>query len=117
MKMATFVMGGLVGAALTVAIRRSPKWSVAAGMLGRELKNRSFGMKEGAIGKMFDMRFGSDHSERRSASASEGSRKRASYDTETNKSGLGEIASIVSKDAGVRDEVNEILSESGQHRI
>ncbi|MFC3803135.1 hypothetical protein [Cohnella sp. GCM10012308] len=117
MKMATFVMGGIVGAALTVAIRRSPKWSVAAGLLGKELKNRSFGMKDGAIGKMFDMRFGSDHAERRSASASEGGRKRASNETETDRNGLGEIASIVSKDAGVRDEVNEILAESGQHRI
>ncbi|MDG0813135.1 hypothetical protein [Cohnella rhizosphaerae] len=72
MKMSAFVMGGIVGAALTVAIRRSPKWSVAAGMLGRELKNRSFGMKEGALGKMFDMRFNANHSERRDDSDREG---------------------------------------------
>ncbi|MDI4645451.1 hypothetical protein [Cohnella hashimotonis] len=124
MKMATFVMGGIVGAALTVAIRRSPKWSVAAGMLGRELKNRSFGMKDGAIGKLFDMRSGSTsaHADRRSASASEGSKRNASYapDTDasdTGKSGLGELASIVSKDRGVREDVNEILAENGQHRI
>lgn len=115
MKMATFVMGGIVGAALTVAIRRSPKWSVAAGMLGRELKNRSFGMKEGAIGKMFDMRFGSDHAERRGEHASESLKRTAS--TKSDADSLGEIANIVSKDPGVREDVNEILSESGQHRI
>lgn len=115
MKMATFVMGGLVGAALTVAIRRSPKWSVAAGMLGRELKNRSFGMKEGALGKMFDMRFNADRSERKGESASEGIKRSASRKSDSDS--LGELAGIVSKDPGVRDKVNEILSESGQHRI
>ncbi|SFB18748.1 hypothetical protein SAMN05216312_104310 [Cohnella sp. OV330] len=115
MKMATFVIGGIVGAALTVAIRRSPKLSVAAGMLGRELKNRSFGMKEGAIGKMFDMRFGSDHVERRGEQANESLKRTASRNSD--RDSLGEIASIVSKDPGVREDVNEILAESGQHRI
>ncbi|WP_217592727.1 hypothetical protein [Cohnella sp. GbtcB17] len=115
MKMAAFIMGGLAGAALTVAIRRSPRWSVAAGMLGRELKNRSFGMKEGALGKMFDMRFSADHSERKGESGSEGYKRSASKKSDSDS--LGELAGIVSKDPGVREEVNEILAESGQHRI
>lgn len=115
MKMSAFVMGGIVGAALTVAIRRSPKWSVAAGMLGRELKNRSFGMKEGALGKMFDMRFNANHSERRDDSDREGFMQPASK--KSGSDSLGELAGIVAKDPGVREDVNEILAESGQHRI
>jgi len=115
MKMATFIMGGIVGAALTVAIRRSPKWSAAAGMLGRNMKDRSFGMKEGAIGKMFDMRFGTDGSERKRASSGTETRKKSSASSD--EGDFGDIAHLISQDKGVREDVNEILDENGQNRI
>ncbi|MEK0314162.1 hypothetical protein [Cohnella sp. 56] len=114
MKMGAFVMGGIVGAALTVAIRRSPKWSMAASMIGHEIKNRSFGKKEGAIGKMFDMRFGSDRSERKHAA---GAKSAAESSSDAKAKGFGDIAHLISQDADVREDVNEILSENGQHRI
>ncbi|CAI6057753.1 hypothetical protein [Cohnella sp. JJ-181] len=117
MKMATFVMGGIVGAALTVAIRRNPKWSMAAGMLGRELKNRSFGSKDSGIGKLFDMRFSSDTSERGQASGGGSETRKSASSSTGGAQGLGEVANLVSEDQGVRDDVNKILEENGQNRI
>lgn len=114
MKIATFIMGGIVGAAAAVAIRRSPRWSAAAGMLGRQFKGRMGGMSmEGAFGKMLDRRFSHDRDERKKSSGETASFSKKREDGK----GYGDIAHLISQDAGLRDQVNEILSENGQHRI
>lgn len=96
MKFSTFILGGLVGAAAVMIIQRNGRMASLAGNIGwNRIKTRMNGMKDDAIGKMWSSRFESHESE----------------------GGLDKVANLASQDSDVQRRVNEILEESGQHRI
>ncbi|GIO11718.1 hypothetical protein J19TS2_12730 [Cohnella xylanilytica] len=114
MKIGTFVLGGLAGAALVMVMQRNGRLSAMAGSVGQQMRSRMGGMKEDAIGKMLNMRFGGS----RSSSGGDASASRRNNASDAAKSGgLDEIAHLASQDSEVQQQVNEILDQNGQHRI
>jgi len=120
MKIGTFLLGGLAGAALVMVMRRNGRLTAMAGSVGQQMRSRMGGMKEEAIGKMLNMRFGGS----RNASSGESSRRdnrsgfaKDSASGSAKDGGLDEIAHLASQDSEVQQRVNEILEQNGQHRI
>lgn len=115
MKMGSFLIGGLAGAAVVMMMQRNKRIAAMAGNMGQGFRNRMGSMKEDAIGRMLNMRFGDkDRSSAREASDAE-SREDRSHSSSGG--GLDTIAHLAAQDSGVQRQVNEILEQSGQHRI
>jgi hypothetical protein len=109
MKIGTFVMGGLAGAAVVMMIQRNQMMSAVANMVGQNLKQRMSVMKEDAIDKAF-MKFSSS-SKRSSDSAP------SKHDSKASGGGLDRVKEIINQDPDVSSEINSILEQNGQHRI
>jgi hypothetical protein len=111
MKIGTFVIGGLAGAAIVMMIQRNQMMSTVAGNVRQNLKSRMGEMKDDAIEKALNMKFASSF---RKASDSD---RHANNSSSSRAGGLDEVEKLVAKDPGVSSEVNSILEENGQHRI
>jgi hypothetical protein len=101
MKIGTFVIGGLAGAAIVMMIQRNPRMSAVAANVGNNLKHRMYNMKDEAIGKAKNTRFAS------------------SFMRSTDKfnHGMGNIGKSASRDSEIRDEIDSFMEDSEQHRI
>ncbi|RUS48145.1 hypothetical protein [Cohnella sp. AR92] len=133
MKTTTFLMGAMAGAALVLFARRNRMVSAAAGMVGQQMRNRWSGMKEDAVGKMVNMRFGGrdhnrdqgkDHGGSIRGDAHSGSRRSENrtsgasvQSSDHTANGMSDVVRLASDDPSVKHAINEILEQSGEHRI
>ncbi|MBB6674175.1 hypothetical protein [Cohnella nanjingensis] len=116
MKIGTFVMGGLAGAAVVLLMQRNGRMAAMAGQVGQRMKHRMSGMKEDAFGKMLNMSWSG--SDRHGGSDSHrGSDRHASNRSSSESGGLEQVAHLASQDAKVKREVNDILNQSGHDHI
>lgn len=116
MKLTTFVLGGLAGAAAVMLLQRNARMAAMAGNMGwSQIKSRMNGMKEEAVGKMLNMRIPGANGD----AFGFGGKDRSRRDEEPRESagGLDKVAHLAAQDSEVQRRVNEILEESGQHRI
>lgn len=118
MKIGTFVMGGLAGAALVMMIQRNQMMSAVASSMGQSMKHRAGNMKNELIGramtKFGGMSFASSkHSDSRHSRDESGSGD--AFRSEDD--GLGKIGQLASQDPEVSKEINAILEQNGQDRI
>ncbi|TFE29962.1 hypothetical protein [Cohnella luojiensis] len=111
MKIGSFVMGGLAGAAVVMMIQRNQMMSAVAASVGHNLKHRMNDMKVDAIEKALNMKFASSF-KRATDSVSHKVQNSSSHG-----GGLDEIEKIVAQDPSVSHEVNAILEQNGQQRI
>jgi len=111
MKIGTFVIGGLAGAAIAMMIQRNQRMSAAATSLGHNLKQRVNNMKDDAIGKAMGMKFASSF---RSA-GSDGRSEHPFSSHSSREGGLHEVEKLISQDPEVGAEVESILNENGRH--
>jgi hypothetical protein len=117
MKIGTFVIGGLAGAAIVMMIQRNQTMSAIATTVGHNMKRRMNDMKDDAIEKAFNMKFASSFKREKdkdhhSASSSFSSSRSSSHGED-----LDEVQKLIAQDPEVSDEINSILEENGQHRI
>ncbi|BBI33168.1 hypothetical protein [Cohnella abietis] len=113
MKIGTFVMGGLAGAAVVMMIQRNQMMSAVAAGVGHNLKERMSGMKDNAIEKGLNMKFASSFknaTDNRSNTGSKSKQSSSSYE-----SGLDEVEKLARQDPDVSDEINSILEQNGHH--
>ncbi|MCD9021236.1 hypothetical protein [Cohnella silvisoli] len=111
MKIGTFVIGGLAGAAVVLMIQRNQMMSAVTAGVGQNLKHRMNMMKDDAIEKALNMKFASSF--RRSADIG----RKTSKSSSMNEVGLGDVEKLIAQDEDVSHEVNSILEQNGQHRI
>ncbi|MFC5531714.1 hypothetical protein [Cohnella yongneupensis] len=111
MKIGTFVMGGLAGAAIVMMIQRNQMMSAVAASMGQNMKSRMNDMKDEMIGKALNMKFGG--SAKRSSSSSNHSEHAFDEDNED----LSKVSLLASKDPKVTEQINAILEQNGQDRI
>jgi hypothetical protein len=111
MRIGTFVIGGLAGAAIVMMIQRNQMMSAVTAGLGHSLKKRMSGMKEDAIEKASNIKFASSF--KRSSENERSSRNSSSSD----RGGLDQIEKLVAQDAEVSKEINSIMEQNGKHRI
>ncbi|TVY04540.1 hypothetical protein [Cohnella terricola] len=111
MKIGTFVIGGLAGAAIVMMIRRNQRMSAAATNLGHNLKQRVNSMKDDAIGKAMGMKFASNFR----GSGSDGHSEHSFSSHSSREGGLDEVKKLISQDPKVGAEVESILNENGRH--
>jgi hypothetical protein len=109
MKIGTFVIGGLAGAAVVMMIQRNQMLSTVAAGIGQSVKRRMSDMKEDAIEKTLHMKFAKSFN--RSAENSQSSNKSSL----TNESSLADVEKLAFQDPHVSKEINEILEQNGQH--
>ncbi|MFC5403846.1 hypothetical protein [Cohnella soli] len=69
MKLGTFIIGGLAGAAVVMMVRRNRMMSAVAANVGGQLRQRMSDMKDDAIEKALNMKFASSF--KRAASKAE----------------------------------------------
>ena len=117
MKTTTFLMGALAGAAVVMIARRNRMVSAAAGMVGERMKSRWNGMKEDTIGRIVGGRFGSSDKIGHRESSGYSSRSPDRKHSSDNGTGLSQVAHLAAQDSGVKESINEILEQSGEHRI
>jgi len=109
MKIGTFVIGGLAGAAVVMMIQRNQKMSAITASVGSNLKQRMNGMKDDAIEKALNMKFASSFT--RSKDSASHSRGFSSSEGE-----LDDVKNLIAQDPEVSEQVNEILKHnSHQH--
>lgn len=109
MKLGSFVIGGLAGAAVVMMIRRNERMSAVAATVGRELKRRVNGMKDDAVGKAINMKFAS--SVRRTDG--DGRAKSASSKEED----LETVKHLISQDPEASKAIHSILEENEHRRL
>lgn len=107
MKIGTFVIGGLAGAALVMMIQRNQMMSAIASSMGQSVKNRAGNMKDEWIGRAM-AKFGG---------TSFASSRRSDDAFRSEDDGLGKIGQLASQDPEVSKEINAILEQNGQDRI
>jgi hypothetical protein len=111
MRIGTFVIGGLAGAAIVMMIQRNQMMSAVAAGVGHSLKQRMSGMKEDAIEKALNMKFASSF--KRPSESERNSRKSSTSDG----AGLDQVEKLIAQDPEVSKEINSIMNLNGQHRI
>lgn len=104
MKIGTFVMGGLAGAAIVMMIQRNQMMSAVAASMGQSVKSRLNDVKNELVGRALNMKF--DGFSSKSASSSE-----------KDEGGLSRVSQIASQDPEVTEQINAILEQNGQDRI
>jgi hypothetical protein len=112
MRLGTFVMGGLAGAALCMMVQRNRNMSAIADGVGQMLKQRMNDMKEDVMQKGIDLKFSNGF-----MGSSSGKSNRNSSGFKSGTDGLDEVEHIASHDPHVKQEINEILHQNEQHRI
>ncbi|TJY44372.1 hypothetical protein E5161_03045 [Cohnella pontilimi] len=118
MRLGTFVMGGLAGAALCMMIQRNRNMSAIADGVGQMLRQRMSDMKENVMQKGIDLKFSGGFLG--SSSGKSNSHHAGSSNSAVSKSGtagLDEVEHLASRDPHVKQEINEILSQNNQHSI
>jgi len=113
MKIGTFVMGGLAGAAVVMMIRRSRTMSAVAESMGKNMRHRMSGMKEDMISKALNMKFGSSSKRARTDADHHDHDSSHSFRSDA----LSQVKQLAAKDAEVSKEINHILEQNGQHQI
>ncbi|WP_276351721.1 hypothetical protein [Cohnella caldifontis] len=111
MKLGTFLLGGLAGAAVVMIMRSQSMTAMSNGM-GQMWKQRMNDMKENVLEKGMNVKFGSGAMQDMFQMKGNASQSAAGSHT----GGLEEVSRLASKDSEVKREVNEILHESGQHQ-
>ena len=109
-------MGGLAGAALAVWVQRNRRMSSAAAAMGENVKKRMLGMKDDAVEKAMNMKFASSFrriGEHRDEHRSSHDERSASRARDGGEGGMEQIRNLISQDAEVGREVEEILKENG----
>jgi hypothetical protein len=107
MKLGMFVMGGIAGAALAIYMQRNRYKFAAAGNWGQSLMGSMNSMKEGAVQSALNMKFGSGKTRSpQTSSMSAGSGN-----------DLNEVQKLASQDPHLKQEINSILQQNGQHQI
>lgn len=111
MKIGSFVIGGLAGAAIVMMIQRNQMMSTLAAGIGQSMKQRANDVKENAIEKALNMKFASSF-------------KRATNNTlntnnasQSHTGGLEEVEKLAYQDPSVSKEINAILEQNGEQRI
>jgi len=104
LKIGSFIIGGLAGAAIAMLIQRNPQMSAVASSIGGNVKRRMNGWKDDAIEKGLNMRFASSFRKSPQASSS------------TSVDGADAIEKLISQDPEVGKEVDAILGENGHRR-
>jgi hypothetical protein len=131
MKIGTFVMGGLAGAAVVMMMRRNQNMSSITNGMGQMMKQRMNDVKENVIQRGIDLKFsngsmGSSSNKNSKSSNSSNSNNSSNNNNNSNKQsasfksktdGLDKVEDIASRDPHVKHEINDILEENGQHRI
>ncbi len=115
MKIGTFVMGGLAGAAIVVWIQRNQMMSAIASGMGQSMKNRASNIKDELVGRAMT-KFGgmSSFSSKRSES---GHSAGDGHAFQSEGGDLGKVSQLASQDPEVSKEINAILEQNGQGRI
>jgi uncharacterized membrane protein len=111
MKLGTFVLGGLAGAAVIMMMRNRTMTAVTNGF-GQMIKQRMNEAKETMMEKGMNIKFsggitGTPGS--KTASASKADARGANS--------LDDVQRLASRDMKVKQEVNEILEENGQQHL
>lgn len=109
MKIGTFVMGGLAGAAIVMLVRRNQMLSAVAASVGQSMKSRMNEAKDEVIGRALNMKFG--------GFSSRSSSHRAEHDSDAESSSLSRVSQLASQDPKVTSQINAILEQNGQDRI
>ncbi|MBN2984343.1 MULTISPECIES: hypothetical protein [Cohnella] len=105
MKIGSFIVGGLAGAAVVMLMQRNGRMMAMAGTAGESLKRRAGEMKGEALGRLFSMGTGGE----RGWSGKDQSRERGENE------GLGHVAKLASQDSEVKRQVDKILEENAKH--
>lgn len=111
MKIGSFVLGGIAGAAIVMMIQRNQMMSTIAAGLGNNMKQRMNNVKDDAIEKALNMKFAS------SFNRSSNSGKNASKFSQSQTGGLDEVEKLAYQDPSVSKEINAILEQNGEQRI
>lgn len=111
MRLGTFVMGGLAGAAIVMMLQRNNKMSAITSGLGQNLTKGMNGMTDNIIEKALNMKFTGS-----SANSSDSRHQNKSSHSRSRSEDLSEAKKIASKDPDVAHEINSILSENGQQQ-
>lgn len=113
MKIGTFVMGGLAGAAIVMMIQRNQMMSAVAASMGQSMKSRMNNVKDDMLSKAIGSKFANNLMTRSSASSS----KRSEQDTTSEHADMSQVSLLASKDPAVSEQINAILEQNGQDRI
>ncbi|MFD0670455.1 hypothetical protein [Cohnella sp. GCM10027633] len=109
MKIGTFVMGGLAGAAIVMLIQRNQMMSAVAASMGQSVKNRMSDVKDEMLGKALNMKFG--------GFSGRGSSDRSERASGSDEGDMSRVSLLASKDPEVTEQINAILEQNGQDRI
>ena len=112
MKFGAFLLGGIAGAAAAMLLRKQSLASMAGGM-SRMMKSRGGSSAWDSRGKAISLLFGGGGE----AASKSGQSESHSEAPDAGESGMEHIARIVSKDEGVKKEINEILEQNGQPHL
>ncbi|WEK55662.1 MAG: hypothetical protein P0Y55_06340 [Candidatus Cohnella colombiensis] len=115
MKIATFLMGSLAGAAVVMLLRRNQMVSATASSVGNRMKQSMSDMKDQWMGKALNKMLNNQKSS--SSDKEQSSRSNHSAQSDYDGNTLQEIERFVSKDPEVASEVNSILEQNGQHPL
>lgn len=111
MKVGSFVIGGLAGAAIVMMIQRNQMMSAVAAGVGSSMKQRMSNMKDDAIEKALNMKFAS------SFNRFSNNGKSTVHTSQKNDGGLAEVEKLAFQDPGVSKEINSILEQNGEQQI
>ncbi|WP_256757259.1 hypothetical protein [Cohnella sp. WQ 127256] len=109
MKIGTFILGGLAGAAVVMMIQRNQTMTAVAASVGSNIKHRMNHMKNDVVGKAIDKSFSS------SFKTSMNTEKHDASSSSLHGEGLKEVEKLISQDPDVSKEINTILEQNGQH--
>jgi len=114
LKIGTFVIGGLAGAALVMMFRRNARMSAFASSVGDNVKHRMSDWKDEAIDKALHMKFMGNGSRRGGGGDSRSDRSFRS--SSSDEGGLDAIKDLISQDPAVGKEVDAILRHNEHPR-
>jgi hypothetical protein len=111
MRLGTFVLGGLAGAAVVMMMRNRTMTAMTGG-IGQMLKQRVNDVKENALDKGMSVKFGGGILGALAKNGSSGGRN-----ISPSSGGLEQVEHLASKDPKVKQEINEILNENSHQHI
>ncbi|WP_373229756.1 hypothetical protein [Cohnella sp.] len=111
MRIGTFVIGGIAGAAIVMMIQRNQMMSTLVAGLGNNVMQRMNNVKDDAIEKALNMKFASSFT--RLSDIGKSTPKM----TQSHNKGLEEVEKLAYQDPSVSKEINSILEQNGEQRI